>query len=434
VKNSTKPLTDKEISEQVKRFEWLQGFLVCRYHFVHRVLGYMTKTKTEKVPTMGVTVSEGGRLNLYWNALFFYGLSDAEATFVLRHEVMHIVLHHCTGRKFSDHEIGNIAQDLAINELIDVVQGICERPESPNGGEVGCFVSEFKKNPIYADMKEKESAEYYYDYLQAKMPKVTLQIMGGGGPGQEKGKGRQSNSGQGQDGKGNQKTLGSGKDVIKVRVIDDHGGHQEHEVAEERIRAIVRDIDRNNLWGNTPGDIKERILAAQVKKINWRNLIRTWFGYFAYRDKEATRKRPNRRMGYLYPGTKKLYVDKWLLAVDTSGSQWQEDILSEMVGVMNQLVEEIPIDVVQFDTAIQEAPKPYDRRQSSFNFKGCGGTSFDPVIKLVDKRRYKGVMILTDGQAEAPPKPKMARVLWVLRKGNNPPVDWGTKVYAERRA
>jgi predicted metal-dependent peptidase len=136
-------------------------------------------------------------------------------------------------------------------------------------------------------------------------------------------------------------------------------------------------------------------------------------------------------MGYAFPGSKRLYVDRWLLAVDTSGSCFEKETLSRWKGIMDQLAESFPIDYVEFDTKAMSNPQSYTRKVS-FNFKGGGGTSFEPVSKLCDDRHYVGVIFLTDGCAEAPHKPNRTKVLWCLpNKGFKPPVEWGDRVYIE---
>jgi predicted metal-dependent peptidase len=87
---------------------------------------------------------------------------------------------------------------------------------------------------------------------------------------------------------------------------------------------------------------------------------------------------------------------------------------------------------MQFDCEKTEDPKPYDRRKMSLNFLGRGGTNFQPVIDIVNAKKYKGVMILTDGEASAPTKPLSAQVLWVLPADKRPPVEWGDRVYLVR--
>jgi predicted metal-dependent peptidase len=152
-------------------------------------------------------------------------------------------------------------------------------------------------------------------------------------------------------------------------------------------------------------------------------------GQYDWRDREATRKRPNRRMKFLQPGTRALTVDKHLLAIDTSGSV-DNSLLSKFLGVINQLQGDFYIDVMQFDCEKTSDPVPYKRRKANFEFKGRGGTDFGPVFEMCKTRKYKSVIILTDGQAAAPEEPKLTRVLWVLpSKDYQPPVSWGEKVH-----
>lgn len=383
------------VKKDWKRFEWLLSFLIIRYKFVHTILGMMTKSPSYSIPTMGVRVTDQGKFELSYNPEFTASLEDAELTYVFYHEVMHLALHHCTSRRLVELKnspmlyLANIAYDLAVNELIPIENENCRPPRDEQGNLLGQFVSEYKKKKEFADIEERQTAEWYFDYLKSKM---------------SENKSNDSNS------------------------FDDHSEWKECEIADERVRAKIKEIEQNDLWGSMSQTERELILAAQIKKINWRNKIRTFFGNLAWRYKAPTRKRPNRRFGYIFPGTRKLFVDRWLIAADTSGSV-DNELLAEWLGVVNQLAEELPIDFMQFDCDKTEDPWSYDRRFLKLEFKGRGGTNFQPVIDIVNKKRYKAVMILTDGEAPAPSKPKIAKVLWVLPSGKNPPVDWGDRVH-----
>jgi len=422
-----KDLTEAQLAENRKRFQWMVSFLICRYHFIHRILGMM-KHIAVHIGTMGVNVIDGMTINLFFDPRMTYYLTDAELTYIFYHEVMHVALHHCDCRQNPD-PLWGIAIDLEVNELIEeVLPDICKRPVHKDGSAAGQFVSEYKKDPKYKGILEKQTAEWYYDFLRKTVPpeqQAMMKLM------QQL---RQALGGQGgkpQPGQGEQP---GDKLDMPGQSIDDHSGHKQNEVMAERVRAVIKEIGNSDSWGTMSQGLKETIKAAQIAKINWRNLIRNWFGAHAWKDREPTRKRPNRRTGYMFPGNRRSYVDKWLVAVDDSGSCWTPDILGEWVGVLNQLVEELPIDVMSFDADVTNQPHPYDRRRDHFEFTGGGGTSFDPVIKMADDRHYKGVMILTDGEAAKPTPPVRARVLWVLPKGKNPPVDWGDRVHLERHA
>jgi predicted metal-dependent peptidase len=386
----------------VQRFEWLVNFLICRFKFVHQILGMMTKNPSMKVPTMGVMVTADGRFRLEYNPVWLETLTDAEATYVFYHEILHLALLHCTSRALGDRNIAQIACDLAVNELIPITVGVCEPPRDKKGNLSGIFVSEFKKEKMFSDIEEKQTAEWYYDYLRKK---IQEKKSGGGGKAKEN-----------LDDKG---------------TFDDHDGWNESEVANERAAAKVREVDSLDTWGSIPQTHREIILAAQIRKINWRNLIRVWFGNQAWKDRRYTRKKPNRRTGLMHPGTKRLYVDRWLVAADTSGSV-DAELLAEWIGVLNQLAEELPIDFMQFDCDKTQDPRPYERRQTKVEFHGRGGTDFQPVMDIVKQRRYKSVMILTDGEAAEPSRPAMAQVLWVLPVGKNPPCDWGTIIHMQK--
>jgi predicted metal-dependent peptidase len=398
-----KVVDEREFATANKRMEWAIGFMVVRYHFVYQILGMMHKQASIATETMGVWVGNGGSFELRYNPLFVNSLTDAALTYVFYHEVLHLALHHCTHRSFDDKELSNIAHDLAVNELIPITPGSCEPPRKPDGSLMGCFVSELKKMKEYSDIQEKQTCEWYYDYLKQKAKKAK-KASGGGGKGKA---GGQSGS-----------------------KIDDHGGWKENEVADEIVRAKIDEIAKGDLWGDVGGAEKELILAAQQKKINWRNLLRQFYGQYMSPDSESTRKRPNRRTGYIHPGSRRLMLDRHLVAVDTSGSI-DSDLLAQFLGVINQMTDYVPIDLMQCDCGVTDTPRPFDRRKCQFEFKGRGGTDFNPIMKIVNERHYKSVVILTDGAAAECLKPN-AQVVWVLPTGNEPPVEWGKRIHMNR--
>ena len=431
------------MTQAEKRLEWLCSFTIIRYRFVHEILMMMNKHTDIMCPTMGVRVIGTG-FDLAYNPNFFMQLQDPEAMYVFSHECFHLVLHHCTRRKFDDHVLGNIAQDLAVNELIEEQAGSCERPKvfikndkSKKLEEklMGCFVEELEKEPMFKGILKKQSAEWYYDFLKERLPKMTIKIKvrgQGGGEGKDKEKGEGDGKGDKEKQKDKSQT-GSGSQEITIEICDEHGGWDKtNEIADEIIRAKVEEMMRSNKWGDLSAGTVETIMAAQKPEINWRRYVRAWAGNLVWREREVTVKRPNRRTGFKHPGFKKIHVDRILLAIDTSGSIGSEE-LAQFLREMNRIQELTPIDVMQFDAAVTTQPRQYDKKREKFDFKGRGGTSFQPVMDTAQKFRYKGLIILTDGQAEAPIKPPSTRVLWALTNpAMNPPVDWGQRVWIKR--
>lgn len=396
------PPTPEIMQKCMERFEWLVNFTIVKRRFVHQILGILDKEPNSAVGTMAVTVMSHGRFLLRYNPAWVQELTDEEAAFVFYHEVLHLALHHCTSRPLGkDKQIANYAHDLAVNELIPVEQG-CQPPRDKDGSLVGVFVSELKKIPLYSDIEEKQTAEWYYEYLKKK---------------------QEENGGK----------HGFGDGDPSSAQMDDHGGWKEDELADEKVRAKIKEIERMNAWGDMSMHTRESILAAQVKKVNWRNLIRQFTGNILWKTKTTTRKRPNRRTGYTHPGSRRIHVDRVLVAIDTSGSTWcTGTMLPDFLGTINSMVDFFPIDLMQFDAQKTDGPKPYDRRCVNYEFVGCGGTNFQPVMDIAMQGHYKAVIILTDGQAAEPARPPATKVLWVLPKGCRPPVEWGTQIHMER--
>ena len=113
------------MSTITERFDWMVRFLIVRWKFVHQILGMLEKAADETIGTMGVAVISS-TMHLRYCVAFVNDLTDPELVYVFYHEILHLVLHHCTHRKFSDKELGGIACDLAVNELIPHEPGSCK--------------------------------------------------------------------------------------------------------------------------------------------------------------------------------------------------------------------------------------------------------------------------------------------------------------------
>jgi predicted metal-dependent peptidase len=373
-----------------------------KFAFVGHILMIMRKEISFRVPTISVSAN-GAVITLHFNPYFVNyfaprpddskaekNIRQSQFDYILYHEILHVVLHHVTDRRFGNAALSNIAEDLAINSLIPIATKLLYIPmDEEKKQPIGCHVEELQKLPLYHDIEEKRSADYYYDYL-IKHPDPDGVYLGSG--------------------------------------FDSHDGFGQFEIADEMIRQEIDRINKTNGWGNVGASDRVMIMEAQVRRINWASRILQIMGNHSWRERESTRKRPNRRAGFLQPGSRTLAVDKHLLAVDTSGSV-DDKLLSKFLAVINQLSEDMYIDVMQFDWEKTTDPVPYERKVKNFEFKGRGGTNFTPVMEMCKKRGYKSVIILTDGEAAAPEKPPMTRVLWVLPRENDPPVEWGDRVH-----
>jgi predicted metal-dependent peptidase len=398
----------EDYSEIQKRMDWLFGYMVIQYPFIYQVMSIMIKHVDPKMESMGVAV-KNGKLFFYYSPKFFMALKDEEVTYCLFHEILHVVLHHCTYRRLPG-KLGNVAADLAINELIEIHKGSCEPPKDFQP----LTVDSLKENEKYSDIQHKQTAEWYYKYLL------------------EKGYG--DNSGKGNSGKGNSEGGNSEEDNSEGDLFPEFDSHEkwaDDEFADEIIRAKVNEINSQNHWGNIGGTLQEIISAAQIRRINWKSLIRQFYGPFISPDRISTRKRPNRRLGFQQPGTKTNTQGKHLVMIDCSGSI-DQDLHSQFLGVINQMSEHLTIDMGQFDTEITSQPKPFLQARKTIEVNGRGGTCFQKVIDFTNEHHYLSLVILTDGVADVCTAPLLASVLWVLPNNLKPPVDWGKIINIER--
>ena len=400
--------TIKDYTSVSERWKWLISSILLDDVFVHEILLIMDKVPSKKIETMGVAM-EDNRIVLYYNLDFVNSLTDAEVRYVLKHETLHVALHHITTRLSEDpkeRKLWNIAADLAVNSLItETSQCSMPKRKDPKTGEetiIGVLPSTY-------GFPEKLSMEQYVQLIRDKQDK------------NEEGEG-EGGQGEGGEGQGNGQAKGG-------EGFDDHSGWEESEIGDEQIRQKIEQMANNpQAWGSMGADCKELILAAQSSKVPWTKLLRIYIGQTLSSKIASTFKRPNRRFGYPFSGTKRKYSDRKLLAFDTSASVGNTD-LSQFLSEANRLAEKHPVDVCLFDCDITQEPKPFDKKHSSYEFKGRGGTNFEPPFKLASERGYKTLIVLTDGYAPAPDYPEGVKdVIWVITPDGQCPVSWGKQV------
>lgn len=426
--------TIKDWATTGERWDWLLSSLILDDMFVHEMLMIVDKKSDSKIGTMGVCMKDS-RIELRYNPKFVDMLTDAEVRFVLKHETLHVAMHHITTRLSEDpkeQQLWNIAADMAINCLIPE-NGTCQAPirKDPKTGEV-IFKPQLPKDHGFP---EKLSMEQYVQLLREKYGKNSPQTkMGQGQKGQgQKGQGQgqsdpngqpQSGQGQGQD--------QDGDDPFKGGGFDSHEGWNESEIGDELIRQKIEQMaSQSQAWGTMSSDVKEMILAAQQSKVPWTKLLRHYIGHITTANYQPTFKRPNKRFGYPFCGKKRMHTDRKLIGIDTSGSV-SPQALSQFLSEINRLAEIQPVDLALFDADITQMPKPFDKKRVSYEFSGRGGTCFDPICKLAEQKRYQSLIILTDGFAPAPERPQYVKdIIWVLCEGGQAPVEWGTHVKIE---
>mgnify|MGYP003640680377 CR=1 FL=1 len=347
---------------------------------------HLNKRETRDMPTMAVGVIRRVDLALYYNPDFVSGMTSGELRGVLKHEALHILLHHLSRTKhFAFNPRGyNIAADCAIN---------CHIEGLPEGALY----------PKQFGMPDNQSSEWYYKTLKKEA--------------EEQGKSFDEFI----EGKGD--------------TVDDHSmwGDFDDDIIEEKIRNIAEKAIKAQEakgWGSIAGSLAGQVIAANKPKVNWKKEVRWFINKVVLMGRKSTRMRPNRRYGITSPGSKRNYTSRLLVAFDTSGSVSDKQ-LEYFVTELNGMIDHVEVDFVQFDTVIQGKPEPFSKKASKIKVLGRGGTNFSPVIRLADEKKYDGLVVFTDGYAPFPARPK-ARMLWaVCSRDSNVNFPYGKKVVIE---
>jgi predicted metal-dependent peptidase len=124
------------------------------------------------------------------------------------------------------------------------------------------------------------------------------------------------------------------------------------------------------------------------------------------------RRKENRRYTE-NPGLKIKMRQHMLLAIDTSGSVSNEELMEFMNEIHHIYKAGVDITIVQCDTHIRSI-EPY-KGKHEMNVVGRGGTYFDPVLEYYNENinKYTSLVYFTDGECNASVKPK-GKVLWVI--------------------
>ena len=443
-------------------YEWVLSFMAVEDPFSYDILMMAQRIEDKKMPTLGVTVKDH-EIFLFYNPDFMATMDKNELTFILRHEVMHIALHHCTIRNPSDpseKELANIAMDLAINSLINEVSG-CKFPrykedmfvdavslsQSANGKHPPSFkrseLPTLKANVVALPkgVEIKDPNVKVYDVTMSNGEEHPFIQVGTKGEKQgespekygypprlayeqylemlrkdkQEGKGKGQGQGQGQGQPGGQPGGNPGKDP-SAPGFDDHSGFDKSSIVDEQVRNQIEITQKSNRWGSVSADIAEIVKKAQTTEIPWWSLLKHEIGKFISPLKITTIKRPHKKFGYPWFGTKSDCQDAVLVGWDTSGSV-PSSCLSKFTAEVERLSMYAPVFLMQFDCSLkQDKPTKFDRKRlKEMAILGRGGTCFQPLIDYAIDKRYRKVIIMTDGEAPMPDlKGKHLNVLWVI--------------------
>ena len=390
----------------------------------------LNKLWSKRIPTAGVS-KNGINYQLVINDDFWEELTEQHRLGLLKHELLHIAFGHLTTVfKFSNRKLANIAMDMEINQYIDAswlpggelspdqfkqlketVKAELEQAKE-NGATQEELLAISKKLPArgimiddYAELNldRKAGARYYYEKLKEAKD--------------EKDKNGTSGSPDFDD-LCDQMDSGDGDGIPDHSTWDEFENLSEAEqkLLDKQLQKVLGDAKEQTIKkrGTVPGEIEGVIVIEEIvaPKFDWRGYIRRFTGISTKVFTKKIRRKENRRFSD-NPGLKIKMRQHMLLAIDTSGSVSNEELLEFMNEIHHIYKAGVDITIIQCDTRIHSI-EAY-RGKNDLKVHGRGGTEFDPVLNYYNEnnKKYTSLVYFTDGECNTRVKPK-GNVLWVI--------------------
>lgn len=373
--------------------------LLLREPFYAHVFGSLNKEIVgDRHPVETLAVGQGHHaLTLYVNARFWDTvlIDPGHRYGVVKHELLHLVFRHLFVKEpFLDSTLMNVAFDLVVNQYV-------ERDLLPDDS---IFLESF---PALA-LQSGQTWYYYYKQLEEM-----------------------------QQGRGGDASSSPDRDLLNNIRSDSHGLERHQPWREIRNRSeLERDATELHLdglmqtahqrtsahaWGALPGEVRE-LLEQQLHRpapmMPWRLVLRLFAESASKTRLKNTIRRPSKRYGTV-PGLRIRHRQRLLVAIDTSGSIGQEDIVLFFNEIFHLWRAGADLTILESDTRVY-TQYPY-RGKTPELVTGRGGTDFNDVLEQANRQRPDGLIFFTDGYADKPRvRPRMP-VLWVItRRGLEP--------------
>ena len=386
----TASLTKEEITNAAAEVERAVISLLRKEPFYAHLLTSLKRIYGTEVPTAAVSATGAG-VTLWVNPRFFCKEVNAiERVAVLKHEMLHLLFKHPwrDASNMPDPELRNIAADLVVNQFVapwKLPEGCIELSTFPDAG-----------------LEPDQTMDWYYNKLRqwAKSDgPSSLELIG-------QAVGRFNEQGC------------AAKWGEKAPDGEEHDIVASSDYAEAVVRGLVSKAKAKlsgREWGDMPLGVQRMVDAiCAPPKLPWKRLLRLFAGRGSRTVIRTTRLKESTRFPG-EPGIRIRRLQKLVVAVDTSGSIGEKELgefLAEINGIARAGAE---ITLIECDCEIHTAA-PY-RRGVVPEFKGGGGTDFDPVMQwLRDNRRqaFGGCIYLTDGCAPKPTTDPHCPILWVI--------------------
>ncbi len=182
---------------------------------------------------------------------------------------------------------------------------------------------------------------------------------------------------------------------------------------------------RSKQNGTLPGDLQaylDALLDSLQPNVNWRRVLRLFAATSSRTYIKSTIQRVSKRYGTA-PGIKLKHRQKILVALDTSGSIFDEDLREFFAEIHHIWRNGAEIMIVECDADIQTN---YLYKGTPPNIvSGRGGTDFNPPLRFANEEYHPdGIIYFTDGEAPAPEIHSRTPILWMITSNGIDESSW----------
>jgi len=361
--------------------------------FFARLSRCLDKRPMDSIPTAGVRYNKESRnFELVYNPAFMNDLSEVHQKWVIKHELYHASLGHCTDRKLDEitkgnHRIANCAMDLAINSLPGMAEG------APD------FVLIPGRKPYENIVRKEQSANWYANMIMKEEN-------GGGGEGQATSFDDHGDFGGGD--KNMSETEQTERDIAEGQLAD--------KIAQAAHECDVGDGEGGAAgWGSVSSRCRRKIIANANRKVKLdpETVFRSFCKASVAASKKTSVTKRNRRLPGKKFGRRVDHRANIAISVDQSGSV-SDELLATIYTFMNGMAKIATFTVIPFDHQVFENKifvwKQGEKRKHERVLNG--GTNFSAPTIYVNKKNFDGHIIITDMYAEKPVRSNCQR-LWI---------------------
>lgn len=408
-------LSEQQMREYALRLMQSRARILCTHGFYGLLLMHMKYELDTEAPTAYTTGDV-----IAFSPKFMDELSDGELDFVMMHEILHVVLQHCSRYvpESMDMDDWNIACDIVVNSNI---------LNSNNMDPASISLAVFGGEAMHLTPNGKEGFLFTMEEVYHMVRNTQKKPINGPG----------------------NKADGKKRKWKREDVLDDHSKWKREDVDpaeqeakwEQRMRdaaEVMRVLEASNSRGTVPAGAQRLLDELRKPRLDWRQILNE---FVQEEITDYSFSPPDRRFSeseFFLPDFNETeeFLGNVLFMVDTSGSVNDKMIVeaySEVCGAIEQFGGKLGGMLGFFDAKVY-GPTPFEKVEDvkAIRPRGGGGTSFDVVFEAVRKSMENGedppvsIIILTDGYAPFPAEQVACGipVLWVIN-GSDVQPPWG---------